>query len=69
MKDKYILRVQGIDFLVYLERNYAHELCERGIDLHEIFYGVPGAIQDLGLSRPWVFMARLFTFTNPFKEI
>ena len=53
---------------VELKPEHAAEMREDGVELGEVWYGIPGWAVYAHLSGAWMFVADIFHFRNPFAK-
>jgi hypothetical protein len=65
----YFLRGQEHEWAVTinLSKQGAADLRADGVELGEVWYGIPDWIVYAGLSRVWMFATDVFHFRNPFE--
>lgn len=72
MKRTYCYFIQGREhewgINVELKPEHAKEMRQDGIELGELYYKIPDWVVYGGLSRPWMFVADIFHFRNPFAR-
>jgi hypothetical protein len=52
-----------------LDTKYLPGLKDAGIDIYELENTIPVWINNLGLTKPWVFIQDLLNFKNPLKGL
>ena len=71
MSKRLSITVKGKDetwcFDILADSKYIQEWLDDGLDIVVIENTIPMWVNEIGLTRAWVFMQDLFNFRNPFK--